>query len=673
MITPTFRIGRFAALFLAVIACVSATVVAPDSSAESASRDSRSKFFAKFQSLADYVESNGGSPRTWIPTTRVSRNAWLSSIEDESVRVDSQGRAFVVEPRRADPAPIVASPESATPVADVPLADAFLLNSLPGANRTIYLDFTGHSLVGTIWQNRNTPSDNSDDYTNEQMQMPAYDVDGDTSTFSDVELQNIIDTWSAVAEDYAPFDVNVTTQDPGSAAIRRSSDSDLVFGVRAVITDEANVIQTVCGCGGIAYVDVFDYAGYNTYLGPSLNFTRPEFNGKVISDIVSHEVGHNLGLSHDGGINPPGTSVDGYFEGRDGWAPIMGVGYSEPLVQFSNGTYTSANQFEDDVSVISGNGVNIRSDEHGDALGTASSLTNGIENSGYISTRSDVDYFVFTATASSHAVSITSPSSSSNLDVQAQLFDSTGALLSTTNPNFFRISTRSASGLDADFTATTTPGMTYYIAVDGAPYGPGTTTGYSDYGSLGEYRILVSGSPAATLDVGTPSISGSAVFGGVLTGSVGTWTEGTSHSATWFRDGVATEDTDSSYSILASDIGKTISYRVLGVKNNYAPANVSSSGVVVSAGTISPSGTAAITGTAKVKKTLTARAAGWMSGVSVGYQWLRNESTISSATRSNYKLTKADKGKKISVRILASKLGYTSVTLTSAQTARVKP
>jgi hypothetical protein len=490
VITPKFRIGRFAALFVAVVACVSASVVAPDSSAESAPRDSRSKFFAKFQSLADYVESNGGSPRTWIPTTRVSRNAWASSIEDESVRVDSQGRAFVVEPRRADPPPIVASPEPATPVADVPLADAFLLNSLPGANRTIYLDFTGHSLSGTYWQLNikrvNGVTVDGPDYTNEQMQMPAYDVDGDTSTFSDDELQNIIDTWSAVAEDYSPFAVNVSTQEPGPGVLYRSDSADLTYGVRAVITDEANIIATTCGCGGIAYLDVFDWAGWNTTYGPSLNFARNTFGGKTISDIVSHEVGHNLGLSHDGGINPPSTSEDDYYEGRDGWAPIMGVGYSQPLVQFSNGTYTSANQFEDDVTVISGNGVSVRADDHGDARGSASALTNGTESTGYIATRSDVDYFSFVATTTSHAIRVASPSRSTNLDIQAKLFDSSGTLLSTTNPNFFRVSTPSATGLDAVFTATTTPGETYYIAVDGVGYGSGTTTGYSDYGSLGE-------------------------------------------------------------------------------------------------------------------------------------------------------------------------------------------
>jgi hypothetical protein len=60
-----------------------------------------------------------------------------------------------------------------------------------------------------------------------------------------------------------------------------------------------------------------------------------------------------------------------------------------------------------------------------------------------------------------------------------------------------------------------------------------------------------------------------------------------------------------------------------------------------------------------------------MSGVAVGYQWLRNGSNISSATRSTYKLAKSDKGKRISVRVSVTKEGYSSVTSTSSQTKKV--
>ena len=38
---------------------------------------------------------------------------------------------------------------------------------------------------------------------------PAFDTDGDNSTFSDTEKSDIIAIWRAVSEDYAPFDVDV--------------------------------------------------------------------------------------------------------------------------------------------------------------------------------------------------------------------------------------------------------------------------------------------------------------------------------------------------------------------------------------------------------------------------------------------------------------------------------
>ena len=666
MNSSTTKILRFAVIATSVVAIASATVVAPGSSAESVPRDSRSKIFKQYESLADYAESDGRNPQVWMPETGISKKAWASSIQDESVRVDSEGRALVIDPLHVDRSIDVAPPESATLVDDVPLEDAFLLNSLPGSNRTIYLDFTGHSLVDTIWQDRD--QNGIDDYTDLEMQMPPYDVDGDTITFSDLELRNIIDAWSAIAEDYAPFSVNVTTQDPGLTALERTSSSDMVFGVRALITDSANVIGSTCGCGGIAYVDVFDYAYWNTYTGPALNFAQNWFNGKTLSDVVSHEVGHNLGLLHDGGINPPGTVVDGYYEGRDGWAPVMGVGYYEPLVQFSNGTYTSGNNNQDDYAVALGNGLNLRTDDHGDTWGDASALTLGTEGVGFVSSQSDEDYFSFVATETSHEITVSSPSVSSNLDTQLKLYDFEGTLLSMMNLDFVRESTYSTSGLDASLSATTTIGETYYVAVEGVGFGSGSTTGYSDYGSRGEYRILVSGAP---LTEATPTISGSGAFGTALTGNAGTWANSPTLGVRWYRNGVPTADTDSSYAIAASDIGKELSFRVVATKPGFNKSTVDSTAVTVTVGTISPSGTAKISGTAKVKKTLTASATGWMSGVSVGYQWLLNGASISSATNSKYKLAKSDKGKRISVRISLSKVGYTSVTATSPQTKKV--
>ncbi len=81
-----------------------------------------------------------------------------------------------------------------------PLDSIPALNSNPGATASLYLDFDGH--FQAVWSS----------YTN--ITTPAYDVDGDATTFSDEELANIQTIWETVAEDYSPFNINVTTLEP---------------------------------------------------------------------------------------------------------------------------------------------------------------------------------------------------------------------------------------------------------------------------------------------------------------------------------------------------------------------------------------------------------------------------------------------------------------------------
>lgn len=648
-----------------VVFALGVTILGPNVSATSAEPDSRAAFFEKFQSLAEYASGGGRDSEVWMPSTRIARKSWDSAVADESVRVDRFGRVLVVEPQHSEfdeehteTVPDHGSPQSATPVADIPLSEAFQLSSLPGANRTIYLDFTGHSLVGTIWQDQNT-ADTSDDYTDEQMLMPPYSVDGDTTTFSDLERQNIIDTWSAVAEDYAPFAVNVTTVEPAESELHRVDANDLIYGVRALITGSNNAIASSCGCGGIAYVGVFDYVYWNTYLGPSLSWGDPGQNGKFLSDVVSHEVGHNVGLSHDG------TTDVSYYVGRDGWAPIMGVGYYEPLVQFSNGSYTGGNQTQDDFGVASSFGLPIRSDDHGDTSATATTLALGTEDEGIISTRADVDYFAFTASGTSHDITVMLPSVSPNLDVQLRLFDASGTLISSTNPDLLRWSQDSATGLDASLTATTTPDAIYYLEVDGVGYGSGGATGYTDYGSRGEYRVLVAGEPLLTLSQGTPTVTGTGVFGTSLTGAAGTWTDGATVTTEWYRNGSPTGDTDTTYDTLASDVGKTMTLRATGSKSGYATASTNSSGVAVTAATLPSTGTPSISGTGAVGTALTGSTGDWPEGVTLATQWIRGGSSASNITP-NYTPSGSDLGNQMIFRVVASKPGFTSVTVNSS-------
>jgi hypothetical protein len=58
--------------------------------------------------------------------------------------------------------------------------------------------------------------------------------------------------------------------------------------------------------------------------------------------------------------------------------------------------------------------------------------------------------------------------------------------------------------------------------------------------------------------------------------------------------------------------------------------------------------------------------------VKVTYQWYRNGKRIAKATKPTYTLTRADKGRKVTVKAKGAKPGYTTVTKTSKATAKVR-
>jgi hypothetical protein len=84
-------------------------------------------------------------------------------------------------------------------------AETFTLHSLPSSTKTIYLDFDGAN--APPWE---TPIET----------VLPFSLDGTVDGFSSEELAAIREIWVRVAEYYAAFDVNVTTEDPGVDALR---------------------------------------------------------------------------------------------------------------------------------------------------------------------------------------------------------------------------------------------------------------------------------------------------------------------------------------------------------------------------------------------------------------------------------------------------------------------
>ncbi|WP_440110438.1 PKD domain-containing protein [Acidovorax sp. BL-A-41-H1] len=401
--------------------------------------------------------------------------------QDRRMKLDRRGRVFYVDEHDE---PVSASPSGADGSllegTLLPLEQTFLMHSRPGSKRTIYLNFRGATLLNTAWNS-----------SGGSINAQPFDLDGVPSTFSNTELQRIQYIWQRVAEDYAPFDVNVTTEPPSPDKITRSGTTDDVYGTTVLITNSNGVYS--CSCGGVAYLGIFDDT--SDYYKPALVFYNQLASGseKAVAEAISHEAGHNMGLSHDG------TSSTGYYQGQGsgvtGWAPIMGVGYSRPLVQFSKGEYSGANNAQDDFAVMQTNGLPLRADDHGETPASATALVgapNGLGQvtasaSGVIERASDVDYFSFNASAGSASLTLNPAARSANLDAVLTLHNGSGAVITSANP---------VDLLTASITVTLPATGTYYASVKGTGKGDALVDGYTSYGSVGQYLLTATYSPS---------------------------------------------------------------------------------------------------------------------------------------------------------------------------------
>jgi hypothetical protein len=80
---------------------------------------------------------------------------------------------------------------------------------------------------------------------------PAFDSNGDPNAFTNAELGQIEAIWGAVSEDFAPFNVDVTTINQITANTANSS------YIRVAIGGSGEEVLNITGAGGIAYVGVF--------------------------------------------------------------------------------------------------------------------------------------------------------------------------------------------------------------------------------------------------------------------------------------------------------------------------------------------------------------------------------------------------------------------------------
>ncbi|WP_202921442.1 choice-of-anchor D domain-containing protein [Anatilimnocola aggregata] len=372
-----------------------------------------------------------------------------------------------------------------------PLSSIPLLSSNSGATAKLFLDFNGHTQAS--WGS----------YTN--VITPVYDQDGDRTTFSAGELNSIQEIWARVAEDYAAFNIDVTTIDPGSSA-------DRVVARVAIGGNYSDWFGH--SAGGVAYIGGF----YNGAPNVGYVFEDALGNGapRFVAEAASHEAGHLFGLYHQSEWNG-NTLVSSYSQGNAAWAPIMGVGYYSQRTTWHNGaTDSSPTAYQDDMAILANasNGFGYRADDFGSTLAQASALASNagsVNFAGRIGSNTDQDWFSFTTTGGALNLTLNVAQFGANLDSVLELRDATGTLLVTANPT---------NSLSATLTSTLASG-TYFVVV--------RSTG--GYGNVGQYTLAgsvpVSGSVGGGGGSGGEDTSGPQPEINVLNGTVAVQSGGT--------------------------------------------------------------------------------------------------------------------------------------------------
>lgn len=349
-----------------------------------------------------------------------------------------------------------------------------ILNSYPSAVATIFLDFDGHYVQSSVW-NGGAP------------------FNCDASGLNDTQ---ITEAFNRAAEDFRPFDINITTDEAVFLA------APLNKRMRIIITSTSSWMPP--GYGGVAYVGSFIW-GDDT---PAFVFSdRLTYSPKKVGESISHESGHTVGLSHQSKYNgidcdtPVEQYNSGFGTGETAWAPIMGNSLSRNFSNWNEGpTPYGCTNVQDNLTIIATqNGFGYRADDFAETLnaGTYSLTGNNFSVNGIIGTNTDKDAFKFTAStnASFHLTavpfSVAGNSTGANLDIRIQLYNSSATLIRDYDPMDV-LSVTIDTVLDAG---------TYYLKIHGTG---NTNTG--SYGSLGSYTI--NGSFGGGLPIHDVTLSG---------------------------------------------------------------------------------------------------------------------------------------------------------------------
>ncbi len=181
--------------------------------------------------------------------------------------------------------------------------------------------------------------------------------------------------------------------------------------------------------------------------------------------------------------------------------------------------------------------------------------------------------------------------------------------------------------------------------------------------------------PATFTTTSTPTISGTARLKQVVTANAGSWAPTpTSFAYQWLRDGVAIPGaTAATYAAVVDDVNHRLAVRVTGVRSGFTSVTRQSAATLpVTGWTFTTAPAPTVSGTPRLKQTVTADPGTWAPvPTTFAYQWYRDGVAISGATARSHTGVVEDVNHRLTVRVTAVRLGFTTTSRTSAPTALV--
>jgi hypothetical protein len=393
----------------------------------------------------------------------------------------SESRAWEIEPSADGRLILQEKPLGAVICAGIPLAEptqasgtasaqtplgfskaSLSLDSLPLATAVFYLDFDGALVNDPSWNGGNP--------------IIASPAQMGNRLINDAEIREV---WEMVAEDFRPFQISVTTKE------ERYLNAPVGYRMRCIVTPTRTAAPS---WGGVAYLHSFSRAG-TTFSDDIPCWSFNASNTQIMAVTISHELGHTVGLMHDGrNLGYSETYYYGHGFGALSWGPLMGAPFDRKVSQWSKGDYLYANLFEDDVAVIANdeNAFGFRPDSVGnspeDAKLINGNFTGKVLENGIILSANDQDVFRFINQQGAILFSARPNAVDPNLKVKLELLDAAGQVLFVANPQ---------DAMAASINRVLAAGE-HFIRISGAETGTPMTSpvsGFTHYGSLGSYQL----------------------------------------------------------------------------------------------------------------------------------------------------------------------------------------